>query len=94
MSSRFILAGMARRLHNWNYNRVTDFLIANGYSFYREVGGSHEAWIKRGKDGELDTVVGIHFTHKSYHINAMKRMIKESGLAQEVWIKWGKSESF
>jgi len=82
---------MTRRLHNWSYNNVTDFLKENGFSFYKEVGGSHEAWIKRGKGEMPDRIVGMHFTTKSYPVGTMKRMIRESGIDEDVWIKWGSS---
>jgi hypothetical protein len=91
LSVRFILVGMARRLHNWSYNNVTDFLKEKGFTFYREVGGSHQAWIKRGKDKAPDRIIGINFTHGSYLVGTMKRMIRESGIDQDVWIKWSGS---
>jgi hypothetical protein len=83
--------GMTRRLHNWSYGNVTDFLKENGFSFYKEVGGSHQAWIKRGNDKVPDGVVGVHFTSKSYLVVTMKRMIRESGIDEDAWIKWGSS---
>jgi predicted RNA binding protein YcfA (HicA-like mRNA interferase family) len=83
--------GMTRRLHNWSYNNVTDFLKENGFSFYKEVGGSHEAWIKRGDNKVPDRVVGMHFTSKIYLIGTMKRMIRESGIGEDEWIKWASS---
>ena len=91
VSSPLILGGMTRRLHNWSYNDVTDFLRVNGFSFYKEVGGSHEAWIRRGKDETPDKIVGMHFTTKSYLVKAMKRIIRESGIDEGEWIKWASS---
>lgn len=79
---------MARRLHNWNYNNVADFLKENGFSFYKEVGGSHQAWIKPGNETVPDRIVGMHFTHGNYHINTMKRMILQSGIEESEWLKW------
>lgn len=82
---------MARRLHNWNYDNVTDFLKDNGFSFYKEVGGSHQAWIKRGEDSLPDIIVGLHFTHGSYRVKTMKRMILQSGIDENEWLKWSGS---
>jgi hypothetical protein len=82
---------MSRRLHNWSYDNVTDFLKENGFAFYREVGGSHEAWIKRGEDKVPDKVVGMYFTHSSYSVGTMKRMIRTSGIEEDEWIKWSVS---
>jgi len=64
---------------------------ANGFSFYKEVGGSHEAWINDGQDTLPERVVGMNFTHGSYSIGTIKRMIRESGIAEDVWIEWSGS---
>jgi hypothetical protein len=82
---------MSRRLHNWSYDNVTDFLKESGFTFYREVGGSHEAWIKYGKDEVPDRIIGMHFTHSSYSVGTMKRMIHACGIDEDEWIKWGGS---
>ncbi len=78
---------MARRLHNWSYRELTGFLKKNGFTFFKELGGSHQAWIKRGEDGNSDKIVGLHFTHSTYSIGTMKRMIRESGIEERLWIK-------
>lgn len=90
-ASRFILEDMARRLHNWSYENVTDFLKENGLNFYKEVGGSHQAWIKRGQDKGPDRIVGMHFTRGSYRVKTMKRMILQSGINESEWLKWSAS---
>jgi hypothetical protein len=79
---------MVRRLHNWSYRDVTDILRENGFTFFKEVGGSHQAWIKRGSKKEPDKVVGLNFTHGSYPAKAVKRMIRRSGIDEVEWIKW------
>ncbi len=89
--ARAILDGMTRRLHNWNYKDVTTFLKQNGFSFYREVSGSHQAWIKYGEDGTPDRIVGLHFTSREYHVGTMKRVVKESGITENAWVKWANS---
>jgi hypothetical protein len=86
-----MLWNMARRLHNWSYNNVTNFLRENGFSFLKELGGSHQAWVKRGGNNEPDWRVGINFTHGSYPLVTLKRMIRQSGIDQEKWIKWAGS---
>jgi hypothetical protein len=53
---------MSRRLYNWSYDNLTDFLKENDSAFYREVDGSHDAWIKHGDDNGPDKIVGIYFT--------------------------------
>lgn len=86
-----MMRDMSKRLHNWNYHNVTDFLNENGFTFYREVGGSHQAWIKSGDLEVEDRIVGLHFTHGSYNLGAMKRMIYASGIDEAEWLKWGSS---
>jgi hypothetical protein len=91
VSLRPILWRMTRRLHNWTYLNVTDFLMANGFTFFREEGGSHQSWIKRGENGLPNIIVGVHFTRTSYLVKTVKRIIKQSGIDEEEWIKWASS---
>jgi len=81
-------ANMPRRLRNWSYKDVTDFLRENGFSFYKELKGSHQAWIKRGIDGERDTVVELNFTHRPYPQGTLKMIIRQSGIEKGEWFKW------
>lgn len=80
---------MPRRLHNWSYRDVTDFLRENGFSFLKELGGSHQAWIKRGVEKGEDTVVELNFTHASYCLQTLKMIIYDSRIREGEWIKWG-----
>ena len=82
---------MPRRLKNWSYQDVTNFLKENGFSFRKEASGSHQAWIKRGKNNQPDIIVGVNFCHDGYPIGTMKRMIRESGIDEKEWIKWAGS---
>jgi len=80
---------MPRRLHNWNYQNVIDFLTTNDFHFVKPLAGSHERWIKRGKDGQPDITVEINFTHSSYPVKTVSRMIRQSGIDKDEWMKWG-----
>jgi predicted RNA binding protein YcfA (HicA-like mRNA interferase family) len=82
---------MARRLHNWNYRNVTDFLKSRGFNFYKELGGSHQAWIKKGCSGAPNKVVEINFTHRAYPPGTLKTIIRQSGIAENEWIAWTRS---
>ncbi len=82
---------MTRRIYNWTYSDVTVFLKENGFSFYKELAGSHEAWVKRGDDGTPDRIVEVNFTHGSYPPRTLKTMIRQSGITQDEWIKWAGS---
>lgn len=82
---------MTRRLYNWTYQDVTAFLKENGFSFFKELEGSHEAWIRFGENGGPDRIVEVNFSHRSYPLRTLKIMIRQSGLGQDEWIKWGSS---
>ena len=82
---------MARRLHNWNYRNVTDFLKSRGFNFYKELRGSHQAWIKKGCSGAPKKVVEINFTHGAYPPGTLKTIIRQSGIAENEWIAWTRS---
>jgi hypothetical protein len=79
---------MPRRLRNWSYKDVTHFLREHGFSFYKELRGSHQAWIKRGVDGEEDVFFEIHFTHHPYPQGTMNSFIKKSRIDKSEWFKW------
>jgi len=70
---------------------VTGFLEENGFNFLKELEGSHEAWIKLGEDNAPDRIVEVNFTHSSYPPRTLKIMIRQSGIAQDEWIKWASS---
>ena len=91
MLLELILGHVARRLHNWTYRDVTDFLRESGFSFLEELGGSHQRWGKRGENDEPDRFVEVSFRHDSNPVMTMKKMIRQSGIDEEAWIKWGSS---
>ena len=82
---------MPRGLDNWSYRDLIDFLKENGFSFYKERGGSHSAWIKKGVGNYPDRIVEVNLTHKSYAISTLKIMIRQSGIDQKEWRKWASS---
>lgn len=82
---------MTRRLYNWKYRDVIGFLKEYGFCFTKELAGSHEAWIKYGKNGEPDRRVEVNVTHGSYPIKTLKTMIRQSGIDQKDWIEWAGS---
>jgi hypothetical protein len=44
---------MTRKLHNWSYQHVTDFLKDNGFRFFEELKGSRQAWFKLQDGGDV-----------------------------------------
>ena len=81
------LSSMARRLHNWSYRDVTTFLKKKGFELWKQIGGSHAAWKKKGDGKKPDRLVEVNFTHGNYPVGTMKTMIRQSGIDQKVWIK-------
>jgi len=79
---------MTNRLYNCTYRDVTDFLKENGFDFFEQLKGSHEAWIKLGHDDEPDRIVEVNFSHRSYPLKTLRKMIKQSGIDQDEWIAW------
>jgi len=86
-----ILGHMVRRLHNWRYQDVIAFLKKHGFFFYKELGGSHEKWIKREAAGELHRIVEVNFTRGSYPVLTLKKFIRQSAIDQNEWINWAGS---
>jgi hypothetical protein len=82
---------MTRRLYNWNYRQVAEFLKEHDFSFYKYLRGSHQIWIKLGEDATPDRIVEVNFTHKAYRPKTLKTMIKQSGIPEAEWIAWAGS---
>ena len=80
--------GMTRKLHNWSYQHVTDFLKENGFSFFEELKGSRQAWIKLQDSGEPDRIVEINFRTDNYPAKMMKTIIRQSGISERDWTEW------
>ena len=78
---------MSRRLQNWNYRGVTSFLRANGFEMFGQMRGSHQSWIKDTADG-CRTTVGVNFTQRNYPVGTLLRMIRQSGISKDAWIRW------
>jgi len=74
-------------LHNWSYREVTNFLKKNGFTFHKEIGGSHQAWIKHGSNNKADRTVVVNFSHTSYPVRTLKTMIRQLGIEEKIWMK-------
>jgi len=82
---------MPRKLDNWSYQHATDFLKENGFSFFEELKGARQAWIKLQKGGEPDRIVEISFRHGNYTERTMKSIIRQSGIPEGDWTEWAGS---
>jgi len=83
-----ILRGMTRKICNWTYRNVTDFLAENGFSFSEALDGSGESWVKCARNGEPITFVEIPFNLAFYSKKKLQRMIRQSGIPEEKWMEW------
>ncbi len=79
---------MTRRLYNWTYREVTDFLREKRFRFHKAASGSHQLWTRQGREGEQPTIVDVNFTRRAYPPKTLKLMIKQSGIEQKEWIEW------
>jgi predicted RNA binding protein YcfA (HicA-like mRNA interferase family) len=82
---------MTRRLFNWGYPDVTQFLREQGFTYYKPHRGSHERWAKFKDDGTIERIVEVNRSHTAYPPKTLKRVIGQSGIGQDDWIKWANS---
>jgi hypothetical protein len=82
---------MTRRLHNWTYRDVTDFLRQKGFRFVYELGGSHQSWGTFDENGEPARLIEINFRHDSNPVGTLKDIVRQCGLPEEAWIEWANS---
>ncbi len=75
---------MASGISNWSHDDVIEFLEYHGFSFGKELGGSHSAWISH----DSKCVVDVNLTKSSYPELTMLTIISNSGLSKEHWRKW------
>jgi hypothetical protein len=81
---------MTKILSNWTYQHVTQFLEQNGFDFYDEFEHS-QSWVKGRINSEPDRFVEVQFTKEFYTPKALERMIRQSGIHKDEWIKWASS---
>ena len=70
---------------------MTDFLQQKGFSYFEDVDGVGQAWMNFGDNGEPNRMVEVKFTRTLYKANVLKRMIRQSGIPEEEWMKWAGS---
>ncbi len=79
---------MARNLPNWTHRDVTDFLQQKGFSFFEDVDGVGQAWMNFHDNGEPNRMVEVKFTRAFYKSKTLKKMIRQSGIPEEEWMRW------
>jgi len=75
---------MPRGLQNWVTKDVKKFLKVHDFSFHKNLGGSHEAWIK----DDDSAIVEINITKDQYPPRTLETMIQQSGIEKDHWKKW------
>jgi hypothetical protein len=85
------LGTMPNCFRNWSYRDLTDFLREKGFSFFKEIGGSHQQWIKRGVDGKPDKILEIYFRHNAYPMKTIRTTARKSGIPEGEWLEWSGS---
>ena len=81
---------MVKILQKWTFRAVTNFLGENGFDFYEDLGHS-QSWVKLQSNGQPDRFVEVKFTQGFYSSKALNKMIRQSGIDQDEWIKWARS---
>jgi len=81
---------MPRKLNNWSYETVIDFLKEHGFSFFEDLDGQH-VWMKLQDGGEPDRIVELRFKDDKYTERTMKSIIRQSGMVESEWINWPQS---
>ena len=81
---------MPRKLNNWSYESVTNFLEEHSFSFYEDLDGRH-VWIKLQGDGAPDRIVELRFGTGQYAERTMKSIIRQSGIVESEWLDWSPS---
>lgn len=82
---------MPRRLFNWSYRDVTQFLKEHGFEYYEPYRGSHEHWAKLKEDGTIERRVEVSRPKDAYLPKTLKIMIHQSGGPEDEWTKWANS---
>jgi len=82
---------MTRRLHNWSYRDVTQFLKEHSFVHHRPYFGSHEIWAKLKDNGTPEREVEVSKRKDAYPPKTMKNMIHQSGIDEAEWIRWAGS---
>lgn len=77
---------MPNGLRNWSYRDVTKFLKEKGFSFHKELDGSHESWVNL----ETQSIVNVNSTSSAYPPRTLETMIRQSKLDKKTWRNWNK----
>jgi len=76
---------MPRRVFNWTFTDVVEFLEEHGF-VYSHTRGSHHYYV--GKYGNQPRIVQVPFHgSKTFKPRTLKGMVKQSGIPLSVWLK-------
>ena len=74
-------------ISNWNYKNIKKFLKENDFYICKTKKGSHEFYKKIQKNKTF--LVNVNRTKKSFPQGTMKAMIRQSGIEEKIWRKFG-----
>ena len=80
---------MPRKINDWSYQHVTDFLKEHGFVFFDELKG-RRVWTKL-QDDEPERFVELSISSEKYSAKTMKSIIRQSGIVEKDWIDWAGS---
>lgn len=75
---------MPKGLKNWTSKDVMKFLKTHDFFFYKQLGGSHESWLKV----DNSTIVEVNRTKNQYPPRTLETMIQQSEIEKNHWKKW------
>jgi hypothetical protein len=81
---------MTKTTIHWTYRNVADFLAENDFSS-SGADDSVQTWVRLAKNGEPERFVLVPFNTSFYTEKALKKMIGQSDIPEEKWIKWAQS---
>jgi len=79
---------MTKTFDNWTYDDVATFLKERDFHYFDELAGVGKAWIKFYDTGGPDRIVEIKEIKEFFTIRAMKKIIRQSGIAEAEWLNW------
>lgn len=82
---------MPRSLYHWTYEDVAEFLTAKDFEFFDDIEGVGKAWMNFNDIGEPNRMVEVKYIPGFYKPKTLKRMIRQSGISEDEWLKWTRS---
>lgn len=79
---------MPNGLNNWGYKDLTKFLKEQGFTFFEEKEGSHEAWINYNTNPPAVVEINKIKGGEAYLVRTLETMIRQSCIDKKIWRAW------